>query len=67
MTSTKQQKACIEQLWFSEFLVNGCCGLCGNSGYIDTTGIKTPRGKETGGRFACICPTGRIIKEEEGK
>jgi len=43
--------------------LGGLCGLCGNSGTIDTTGVKSPAGVECGGKFFCICPNGRSMKE----
>jgi len=51
-----------------EFLSNGpgkCCGLCGNSGYIDTLkSAITPRGVKCGIQAYCICPNGRAIKKQ---
>lgn len=42
------------------------CGLCGQSGYINTAGICTPAGVPCGGRFYCICPNGRALKAAFG-
>ena len=40
-----------------------CCGLCGNSGVVDTRGkVVSPRGDDCGIRAFCICPNGRGIK-----
>jgi hypothetical protein len=52
-----------------EFLGPGsCCGLCGNSGVVDTRGkVKSPRGDDCGVRAYCICPNGRAIKQPSGK
>lgn len=46
----------------------GCCGLCGNTGMIDTRGhLKTPAGASAGGILAyCICPNGRHRKQKAG-
>jgi len=46
----------------------GCCGLCGNTGVIDTRGtVKTPSGEPAGGvRAWCICPNGRKAKRNNG-
>lgn len=53
-----------DETWF-EFLSNSCCGLCGNSGVLDTRGkVKTPRGEDCGIRAFCICPNGRALKAE---
>lgn len=39
------------------------CGLCGNSGMIDTRGyVKSPRGTPCGILAHCICPNGRHIR-----
>ena len=39
-----------------------CCGLCGNSGIVDTRGkVRSPIGKDCGVRAFCICPNGRAI------
>lgn len=41
-----------------------CCGLCGNSGVVDTRGkVVSPRGEDCGVRAYCICPNGRAIKQ----
>ena len=49
-------------LWF-EFIEKGLCGLCGNSGFLDTTkSAVSPTGVECGVRRPCICPNGRAIK-----
>ena len=53
----------LEELWFAEFTVTGMCGLCGNSGIIDTRKtLSYGKGKTRGGRFFCICPNGRKAK-----
>ena len=41
-----------------------CCGICGNTGVIDTRErVFTPANTETGIRAFCICPNGRGLKE----
>ena len=43
--------------------VQSCCGLCGNSGIVDTRGkVFTPSGYDCGVRAYCICPNGRTVK-----
>ena len=52
-----------------EFLADmkSCCGLCGNSGIVDTRGkVISPRGEDCGVRACCICPNGRTIKHALG-
>lgn len=40
------------------------CGLCGNSGWIDTRATaRSPVGKVCGDIFPCICPNGRSVKQ----
>ena len=43
------------------------CGLCGNSGVVDTRGrVKSPVGDDCGVRAFCICPNGRAAKAHCG-
>lgn len=40
------------------------CGLCGNTGVVDTRGrIASPVGHACGVRAFCICPNGRAWKK----
>jgi hypothetical protein len=60
----------IEDLWLDEFLdkEKHLCGLCGNTGKIDTRGkVKSPVGIVTGVLAFCICPNGRVMKKIFGK
>ena len=55
-----------EDTWM-EFLgpaeTESYCGLCGNSGIVDTRGkVVSPRGEDCGVRAFCICPNGRVSK-----
>lgn len=43
------------------------CGLCGNSGILDTTTSATWKGKPVGVRAFCICPNGRVKKKSSTK
>lgn len=44
--------------------IESYCGLCGNTGIVDTRGkAKTPTGDDCGVRACCICPNGRAIKQ----
>ncbi len=52
-------------LW-TEFLVAGNCGLCGNTGKLPRIVSRSPSNSDVvleAGRF-CICPNGRRLKEE---
>jgi hypothetical protein len=43
------------------------CGLCGNSGMVDTVGkVRTPARLECGVRTFCICPNGRQLRRLQG-
>lgn len=71
-------KITAKNLWL-EFLVqvraphlNGheipLCGLCGNTGKIDTRSIvKSPTGIPCGIKAFCICPNGRAFKKAHTK
>ena len=56
---TKKQLA---DFWLANFLSNGLCGLCGNSGTVNTTGrAVSAAGVHSGGKFFCLCPNGRAL------
>ena len=38
------------------------CGLCANSGIVDTTTTAIWNGKPAGIKTFCICPNGRALK-----
>lgn len=43
------------------------CGLCGNSGFVDTTNSAKMRGFNCGCNRPCICPNGRAHKRANRK
>ncbi len=43
------------------------CGLCGNSGQLDTTKSAQWSGRFVGVASYCICPNGRAIKKQADK
>ncbi len=45
------------------------CGLCANTGILDTTTTAKWQGKCIGVKTHCICPNGRVMKkmEEDGR
>lgn len=53
------------ELWL-EFVNKGLCGLCGNSGMVNTD-VSTRAGVKCGVSRPCICPNGRILKRLEKK
>lgn len=66
MSDRRARAAAPRDLW-TEFLGPASdpshCGLCGNSGVVDTRGqIRTAAGFECGVRAWCICPNGRVMK-----
>ena len=43
------------------------CGLCGNTGWIKTIGVHSPKGIPLQTICKpCICPNGRAAKERDG-
>jgi len=58
---TKNQLA---DFWLANYLHKEHCGLCGNSGVIDTRGVRTAAGVECGGRFWCVCPNGDAYRRQ---
>ena len=63
--------------WWLEFVVDvtidaigmkvPICGLCGNTGLIDTTATAKCDGKCVGVLAFCICPNGRARKKPKKK
>lgn len=56
----------ITDYWIKHYAPKAHCGLCGNSGVIDSTGVRTPAGFDFGGRFWCICPNGQAWRTQLG-
>lgn len=55
----------ITEYWLEYYVNNDHCSLCGNSGVIDTTGIKTNAGVSVGRKNWCICPNGQAHRKHE--
>ena len=54
--------------FFAEFGNRGLCGLCGNTGKLDTRNRAiSPVGIDAGGAFFCLCPNGRTMKKSAVK
>jgi hypothetical protein len=49
--------------WAENYAPEGFCSLCGNSGIIDTRGVRTPAGVEVGRFNYCICPNGQTLSK----
>lgn len=50
--------------WAQWYIQDTHCSLCGNSGVIDTRGIKTPAGYPCGRVNLCICPNGQALRSQ---
>lgn len=67
-----KHKKLLMRFWHENYLnVNvpyGLCGLCANTGIIDTTETAiSPKGIKSGGKYFCVCPNGRVMHEVEKK
>lgn len=49
----------ITDYWYDHYRKNGHCSLCGGSGRLNTTGVRTAAGLECGSENFCICPNGQ--------
>jgi hypothetical protein len=52
----------VTNYWY-EFFADQHCTLCGNSGVIDTRGVRTAAGVDVGRRNWCICPNGQVLRK----
>ncbi len=52
----------ITKYWLEHYCTNHCT-LCGNWGFIDSTGAKTAAGVLTGRINYCICPNGQALRK----
>lgn len=53
----------VTRYWL-EFYADRHCTLCGNRGWIDTRGMKTPAGYDVGRLNWCICPNGQELRAQ---
>jgi len=54
----------VTDYWAEYYVEKNFCSLCGNSGIIDTTGLKMPYGGLVVGRKNyCICPNGQKMRK----
>ena len=45
---------------------HGLCGICANTGEIDTTDTAvSPRKIKPGGEYHCFCPLGRVSRDDD--
>lgn len=55
----------VTDYWHEHYVEKGLCAVCGNHGYLDTTGTRSPAGVEVGGRMPCFCPNGQNIRRHD--
>lgn len=63
-----KNKKILSDFWLENFVNKEylLCGLCGNTGIIDTTESDISHaGVKCGGKYFCICPNGRTMKAEQ--
>jgi len=53
----------VTKYWFKYYVKNTMCSLCGQSGIIDTTGLRSPVGIDCGQRNYCIYPNGQALRK----
>lgn len=58
----KAENKAVTNYWL-EFYCEQLCTLCGNHGIVDTRGVKSPAGVETGRLNWCICPNGQAMRD----
>jgi hypothetical protein len=51
----------ITNYWLEHYCTQHCT-ICGNSGFIDSTGITTAAGVQVGRVNYCICPNGQVLR-----
>lgn len=55
-----QTKKLLDDYWL-KYYATQFCTICGNSGVIDSRGVRTPAGVLVGRRNWCICPNGQAM------
>jgi len=55
----------VTRYWLDYYTTTHCT-LCGNSGVIDSRGVKSALGKEVGRLNWCICPNGQQMRKIRG-
>ncbi len=54
----------ITKYWLAHYVNHGLCSLCGNSGVVDTTGVRSAAGVSCGRINFCICPNGQTHRKQ---
>ena len=66
-TSIRARHYLITRYWGNYYISErGHCTLCGNSGFIDTRGVRTAAGVMSGRVNFCICPNGQEFRAQTG-
>ncbi len=55
----------ITKYWLRYYINEDCCSLCGNTGFVDTTGVCTPAKVKVGRVNYCICPNGQMARKDK--
>jgi hypothetical protein len=50
-----------------QYYVTNQCTLCGNSGIIDTRGVRTAAGVPVGRLNWCVCPNGQALRQHRDR
>jgi hypothetical protein len=61
---SKKEQDAVTDYWL-EYYADPHCTLCGNSGMVDTRGVRTANGVEAGRLNFCICPCGQARRNAE--
>lgn len=51
----------VTDYWLTYYATDHCT-LCGNTGVLDTRGVRTASGVSVGRRNWCICPNGQAMR-----
>lgn len=60
---SRSENKAVTDYWLEHYVNRHMCSLCGNSGRIDTRGVRTAAGHEVGRINFCICPNGQALRE----
>lgn len=61
----KPKSIAVTEYWLTYYIQDGLCSVCGNTGVIDTTGVRTPAGFECGRVNLCFCPNGQAMRHHQ--
>lgn len=64
MSKVRAKHYVVRDYWLAYYLEKGICSLCGNSGRVNTVGVKSAAGVHVGKINFCICPNGQIMRKQ---